>query len=71
MEKGFNLKVYEFKEKLTQMVNEANKELPFSVTLMCFRELLLQLENANNQVIANEKQIYEEHQTKEAEKDVK
>lgn len=70
MEKGFNLKVYEFKEKLTQMVNEANKELPFSVTLMCFRELLLQLENANNQVIASEKQIYEEHLVKESEKDV-
>jgi len=58
MEKPFNLKLIETKQKLIQIINESG--MPLTVMSMVFNELLLNVNSQIPQQIETEKKQYEE-----------
>lgn len=56
--KGFNLKVFEFKENLIKIVNES--DLPMITKNSIVKEISEQLNQVTNQSIQLEKKAYEE-----------
>lgn len=58
MDKGFNLKVSEYKTNIIRGINDSG--LPISVISMIFREIVRDLEKVETETLQNEMQAYTE-----------
>lgn len=58
MEKSFNIKVEELKERLFEIIN--NSDLPFSSVYYLFKDFMQDLTNAYTENLNNEYQQYQE-----------
>lgn len=56
MDKGINLQIQEFKEKLANVINES--KMPIAITQMALFELTSQVNNAATQQIQIERQAF-------------
>lgn len=63
MEKGFDLRISEFKKDLGTTINNAN--MPISVIKMVLNEVLGEVNILTNQAVETQKKIYEEGLEKE------
>jgi hypothetical protein len=58
MKKGINLQIFEMKEKITKVINEAN--MPVTITQMALFELSAQVNGIAAQTIEEERKAFEE-----------